>query len=678
MLIFDEIKKNDPQLRTVAMAIAAGFFILLVGLWWVQIVSAGEYKSHLETQSYRTVSIPAMRGKILDCEGRVLAQNSPHYNLSLFFGGLSDQFQAEYSRIRPPRVVKKSRPFWEFWARSTPAASAHTASLSKDDIANLKWQARYNVAYNIVNRISTTIDRPLTFDFKSFARAYQSSLYVPYPIVQGLNPDEVAHFEEGFSGNMGVDLDVQTTRIYPNGTTASHLLGYVQKDDSTNDEDESFNYRLPDYRGVVGIEGGCNKVLRGHAGEELVMVNNQGYRQTENVDNEPEPGHNVVLTLDLDIQRAAEQSLVKHQGANARSAIIVMNCRTGDILAMVSSPAVDPNYFTKNLPPDEMQKQYDMLMDTNLTPQIHRATYENYAPGSIFKPIVGLAALEDGLDPNAVYQVQPNPEDPDKGCVYIGKRKIRDTAPPGDYNFKRAIERSSNSYFIYNGYHRIQKVVEMADKFHFGEKTGIGETTSQETRGKFPTLKKIQSSDWHDGDSANICFGQGDMAVTPIQMAVAYSAIANGGTVLRPRMVERIESQDPDSGETPTFYPSGVVRDRIGVSARSLRIVHDAMLGETEDEEGTGKAAVVPGLKICGKTGTAQIENEKGEFIGYNVWFASFAPSEDPKYVVLVMVQKFPASGSGGTVCAPIAHDIYAEIVKKDPTVLSESVAMRN
>lgn len=168
------------------------------------------------------------------------------------------------------------------------------------------------------------------------------------------------------------------------------------------------------------------------------------------------------------------------------------------------------------------------------------------------------------------------------------------------------------------------------------------------------------------------------MAVTPIQMTVAYSAIANNGTVLWPRLVQRIESQNPDSGEEPTIYPSGVVRDQLNVSARNLRIVHEAMLGETEDPEGTGKAAVVPGLRICGKTGTAQIQNEKGELIGYNVWFASFAPYEDPKYAVVVMVQKFPASGSGGLVCAPIAHDIYAELVKKDPTISSQAVATTN
>jgi penicillin-binding protein 2 len=239
---------------------------------------------------------------------------------------------------------------------------------------------------------------------------------------------------------------------------------------------------------------------------------------------------------------------------------------------------------------------------------------------------------------------------------------------PGDYDFKKAIEKSSNSYFIYFGLRTgIRKVVAMAEKFHFGERTGV--LPGQESKGIFPSLKKVESRDWSEGQSAYICFGQGQMAVTPIQIAVAYSAIANGGTVLWPRLVQRIEPQDPNSGEAPTLYPSGLVRDRIGVSERSLGILKDAMLGETE--EGSGTAAQVPGLRICGKTGTAQVENEKGEQIGQNFWFASFAPYEDPKYAVIVAVQK-PADyhGFGGTVCAPIAHDIYTELVKKDPSIL--------
>ena len=675
MLIFDELKKNDPQLRFVAAALAGGFFILLIGLWWVQIVSTGEYQSHLVTQSYRTIRVPAMRGKILDCQGRVLAENSPRYNLSLYFDDLSGAFQAEYAKLRGPRVVRSARPGWEFW--KWPAAGVQKAApLTRKDIWKLQWYARYDVASNVVAKMSETIGRPLTFDYRSFARAYESSLYVPYPIAQSLDPEEVARFEENYSGAVGVDLDVQTTRVYPMGKTAAHILGYVTKDESsTEGDDVIFNYRMPDYKGVIGVEGAFDKYLHGHAGEELVMVNNYGYRQTENIGTEPEPGTNVVLTIDLDVQRAAEQSILKHHGVNATAAVVVMNVRTGDVLALDSAPAIDPNYFTRNLPPDEMQQEGVLMNDTNLTPQIDRATYAAFAPGSIFKPIVGLAALEHGLDPNAIYDVQPDPADPAHGCIFIGRRKIRDTVPPGEYDFKRAIERSSNSYFIHSGLDLgILGVIAMGDKFHLGQRTGIF-PKGQESRGIFPTTNEVNSSDWHVGDSANICFGQGQMAVTPIQMAVAYCALANGGTVLWPRLVDKIEPQDPNSGEPTIVFPSGVVRDRLNVSRRSIRTVHDAMLGETEDPEGTGHLADVAGLQICGKTGTAQIKNEKGELLGYNWWFASFAPYENPKYVVIITVQKFHASGSGGIDCAPIAHDVYAELAKKDPSILNQMVA---
>ena len=674
MLIFDELKKNDPQLRFVAAALAAGFFILLTGLWWVQIVSGGEYKSHLETQSYRTIRIPAMRGRILDCEGRVLAENSPRYNLSLYFDDLSGEFQAEYATLRgrsqPVAAAKNSRPIWQFWKRSTGSIQKRP-SLTKDQISALKWQARYDVAYNVVARMSQTIGRPLTLDWKSFARAYESSLYVPYPIAESLDSDEVARFEENYSSAIGVDLDVQSARVYPLGKTAAHVLGYVIKDDSSSeDEDAFFNYRLPDYKGVVGVEGAYDKLLHGHAGEEFVMVNNYGYRQTENIGSEPEPGHNIVLTIDLDLQRVAEQSIFQHHGVNATAAVVVMNVRTGDILVMDSAPAIDPNYFTKNLPPDKMAEEAAMMVDTNSTPQINRATYAAFAPGSIFKPIVGLAALENGMNPNATYTVQPDPADSAHGCIFIGRRKVRDTAPPGEYDFKRAIERSSNSYFIHTGLDLgIDKIVAMADKFHLGKRTGVF-PKGQESRGIFPTPEEIDSSNWRDGDTANISIGQGQMAVTPMQMAVAYSALANGGTVLQPRLVARIEAQDPNSDEPATNFPSGVVVDRLNASQRNIHIIHEAMLGETEDAEGTGHLADVPGLQICGKTGTAQIKNEKGELLGYNWWFASYAPYENPKYVVVVTVQKFHASGSGGIDCAPIAHDVYLELTKKDPTIL--------
>ena len=306
------------------------------------------------------------------------------------------------------------------------------------------------------------------------------------------------------------------------------------------------------------------------------------------------------------------------------------------------------------------------MNDPKLQPQLNRATYGSFLPGSIFKPIVGLAALENGLDPNEELYNPPNPRNPLHGHAEVGKRIIDDPQPPGDYDFRRAIERSSNFYFITVGMRTgIEKIIRLGEKFHFGERENL--PTLQDAHGLFPTLEEVNKPDWYPGRSANICFGQGEVNVTPIQIACAYSAIANGGTILWPRLVERIEPQDPASGETATNFPSGLVRDKIGVSARSLKILREAMLSETEDPEGSGRAAVVgPEMRICGKTGTAQVENERGQKTGWNYRLASFTPYENPRYAVVVMVQSDDSIGSGGTVCAPIAHDIYEEILKKE------------
>ena len=182
----------------------------------------------------------------------------------------------------------------------------------------------------------------------------------------------------------------------------------------------------------------------------------------------------------------------------------------------------------------------------------------------------------------------------------------------------------------------------MGQKFHLGESTDL--PTRQETRGIFPSLARVHS-DWHDGDTANICIGQGDIAVTPMQIAVMTAAIANGGRVLWPRLVGRIEPQDPSPAKRRRFFPPGVVRGELGVQTRNLKILQDAMLAETEDPEGTGRAAVVPGLRICGKTGTAQVTDEQNHVVDHTTWFASFAPYENPRYAVVIMVEH---GGSGG------------------------------
>lgn len=660
MLIFDELKKNDPQLRVVAAILAAGLFILFAGLWWVQIVSAREYQSHLETQAYRTVRIPAERGKILDRNGIVLAGNRPSYNLSLYLDDLHDRFHAEYQRLRPKKIVTNSPPFWKFWDRSRSIIKKF-APLTREHIDQLIWQSRYDVANSVVQQISRELGEPITLSPKDFEQAYIQRRAMPLTVVSDANAVQVARFEERNPGTNGAALSVQPVRVYPFGTLAAHLLGYVRSDDrSIAGEDAFFNYRLPDYRGVIGIEGGFDPQLHGHAGGASVLVNNLGYRQSETVWQQPEPGKNITLTIDFDLQRAAQESLAAHQGTNALGAVVVMNVRTGDVLTMVSSPAYDPNEFAQGISAAEYQQIQELTAERN------RATQENYAPGSIFKPVVALAALEHGLDPNATYKVEPDPTGPWHGCIYVGRRKIKDTVPPGLYDLQRALEQSSNAYFIHTGLQTgIENVIRLAEKFHFGESEDL--PTRQETKGYLPTLAEVRSPGWHDGDSANIFFGQGEIAVTPLQMAVAYSAIANGGKVLWPRLVEKITPQDPSSGEATTIFPSGVVRDNIGVSARNLKIVREAMLTETEGTAGTGRRARVEGLQICGKTGTAQVENTHGRVIKHNYWFASFAPYENPKYTVVVMVQS-ENPGSGGSVCAPIAHDIYKEILEKEQT----------
>ena len=665
MLVIDELKKNDPQLRLVALILAGGLLILLAGLWWVQVVSAREYQAHLETQAYRTIRVPAVRGKILDREGRVLAENQPRYNLSLYLDELRKQFSdAVRQRIAVAIAAQKAAIAAQEKKldRSLTKAERKQFAFTSEQIEKLHEEARDQVAVNEIAQISRNMGETLPFDVAKFNRHYATELAMPFRILENLNPEQIARFQENFTGGLGADLELQSTRFYPYGTTAAHLLGELRQDDSSIAGEESFfNYRLPDYRGVTGVEGAFNAELHGRAGQVSVLVNNMGYRQAEDVESQPQAGDNVVLTLDLDLQLTAEKSLAAHE-PDQNGAIVVMDARNGDVLAMASAPGFDPNDFAQahGISPEKYQQLQQLTAEKN------RATQENYAPGSIFKVVVGLAALEAGLNPDREYAVEPNPADPAHGMYFGHNYKKKDTAPPGPYNFKRATERSSNSYFIQVGLQAgVDRIVELAAKFHFGQGNNL--PTRQESRGNMPTLERVHH-EWREGDTANICIGQGEVAVTPLQMAVAYTAIANGGTVYWPRLVSRVEPQDPSSPETTTNFPSGVIRNRIGVSSRSLKTLYNAMLGETEDPEGTGKAAVVgPSLRICGKTGTAQVQDSAGNLIGHNYWFASFAPFENPKYVVVVMIQKpGQTPGSGGLICAPIAHDIYEKILEKE------------
>ena len=368
-----------------------------------------------------------------------------------------------------------------------------------------------------------------------------------------------------------------------------------------------------------------------------MLVNNLGYRQSEELVTPAEPGHNVVLTLDLEIQREAERALHGQRGA-----VVVMDPHTGDVLALVSAPSFDPNSFI----PRMTHKEWERLDDETLRPMINRATQERYPPGSIFKIIVALAALDAGtLHP---HELLNNP-----GYFQLGKRKIHDTARPGDYDFIKAFLASSNYYFITQGLRcGIKRIVGMGNRFHLGEVTSV--LARQEVEGEFPTLQQVSHA-WSDGDTANLSIGQGPITVTPIQMAVMTSTIANGGKVMWPRIVKSIEPPEFRPDDPRTDFPAARVREELNVKPQHLQLIRDAMLADVEDPRGTGRRSAVPGMRVCGKTGTAEVK-QGHQRVDQITWFVSFAPYEDPRYTVVVMIE---SGVSGGSSCAPVAEQIY-------------------
>ena len=649
MLVVDQLRKSDPHLRWLALIVLTGLVALLGGLWWVQIVSARQYQEHLETQSFRTVRIAGVRGAILDHNGIALAENRPSYNLSLYLEELRKPIDAIFTRD-----VARERA--ELKLRLEQAEARLKRRLSKEERRSfaltaktrtaLRQEARNQVASNLVSQVNGWLQQTVSLNLTNIERHYQSRLALPYPILSGMDPMQVARFEEHAAGRAGIDIEIQSTRVYPFQTTAFHVLGSLHRDDSSAEGEEAFfSYRLPDFRGVTGIENAFDKQLRGSAGAKSVLVNNLGYRQTENIWSPATPGQNVVLTIDYHIQRACETALQKVFGPETRGAVVVMQVESGDILAMVSSPSIDPIHFVQGFSQTEWERVSRLQAEKN------RAMHENYAPGSIFKIVVGLAALEAGLDPN---QVIYNP-----GYVAIpGRRPLDDLAPAGNYDFRRALKLSSNFYFVTNGW-RIgaEKIVSLGKRLHLGERTGL--LPRQETSGIFPESGRAR---WSLGESALLSIGQGPVSVTPLQMTIMTAAVANGGKVLWPRLVERVESPDPTLGEPPVIFPPRQVRDELNISPRNLKIVQDAMLADVEDSDGTGRHAAVPGFRVCGKTGTAQIQNERNELVDHTTWFTSFGPYEHPQYAVVVMVE---SGASGGTTCAPVAAEIYRAILNR-------------
>ncbi|MBL6764549.1 MAG: hypothetical protein ISQ14_06310 [Verrucomicrobiae bacterium] len=628
MFIFDQLKRDDRELRFLAIIMFAGCAVLITGLWYIQIVSSRHFEADLIGQATRTVRVPAVRGKILDRNGIALADNRPVFSLDLYLAELSEQFRANYRKLKA-----EYRP-------------------TRDQIEHVQRLARFQVVSNIAHQVGQWLEAPVTIDEQEFHNHFINLRALPLSIVDHLTLDQVARFSEQPQSLPGLDLRVAPRRVYPYGSTAAHLIGIMKRDDSSmENEDAFFHYRLPDWRGLTGIESRFDSEMRGLAGTRSITVNYLGYQTTNSFLREPDPGASVTLTIDLRVQMIAERAMRSTEFGDAvRGSVLVMDPRNGDILAMVSAPTYDPHVFLGRI----SQETFRLLNDPIARPQVNRAIYNHYHPGSIFKMITGLAALEAG-------QLNPAVEvyNPGYWQWKEGTRPIKDLAAPGMYDLRRAFVKSSNNYFIRHAMLPgvLDRLITLGERLHFGKKSHL--IPGQDVPGNYPTKTDIRAG-WGPGDTANLSIGQGAIHVTPLQVATMTSAIANGGTVYWPRVAAKIEPNDPESHIQPLYYRPAQIRDHLGASASNLEIIRQAMRADVHDSDGTGKAALTPGLTVGGKTGTAEVE-KAGKIVDKITWFTSFAPVEAPRYVVVVMVE----SGEfGGSTCAPVAGIIYRELIK--------------
>jgi len=667
MLIFDQLNKGERPLRLMTWAVLLGLLVLVVGLWRVQILQGQAYRERQQVQSFRTVRVPAVRGRILDRDGRVLADTRPRYRLDFYLDELTPLFAAEHTRLRRDELqargqLTEAKPGFLARVMARFRRGGPRTGITVDQNEFFRRQARYNVVSNLISDISARMNTNLMPREETLYRHWYRHRYLPFPLLDNLTPTQIAVLTEQGWNYPGIQLERVPTRIYPEGSTAAHIVGHVTRQDEPDPDEPEYDYRLSDYRGRKGLEFAFDRQLRGEPGVKSILVNSLNYRVGELMLAESRTGNAVVTTLDFALQRECERSLGQVSGEE-RGAVVVVDCRNGDVLALASAPTFDPNVFIPRLSVEEHHR----LLDPVLRPMINRVTDEIYAPGSTFKVFTALALMENGVPLAEEFEVLPDPVHVGRGAYWLGNRKIEDLAAPGHYDFRRAFIKSSNSYFIDHGLRLgMKRFLDFGHLFKFGERTGLN--VGRDEAGLFPHFGETLESNGQTWDARNrgvladATIGQ-QISLTPLQLAIAYAAVANGGTLYWPRLVDRIEPGELLSDQAAENIRPGQVRSQLAFRRENLERLHAAMRDDVADPAGTGREARVPGFAVCGKTGTAEI---KGAGRRDKVtWFASFGPYEAPRYAVIVMVE---SGRSGGGTCAPVARRIY-EFLHERPGV---------
>ncbi|MBI2505556.1 MAG: penicillin-binding protein 2 [Candidatus Latescibacteria bacterium] len=563
----ESLGPNGHSQRLRGLLVVAGllFAILFARLFYLQIASSAHYAQKSEENRIDPKRIKARRGLILarGTEGvfEILARSRPTYTVTL-------------TRSKPDNDARAVEALW---------------------LATGGPEMRYA-------RNARTIRLLRDVDFTT-----------------------VSLVQERLSEDWPLDVEVDSERDYPYGPLAAHLLGYLGE----VQEDElqvlkARNYTPGDFIGKTGLEKVYEDLLRGEDGVAYIEVDamNRPQREFPEREQPPEPGRDLLLTLDFKTQRAAERALAD----TLTGAVVALNPQTGAVLAMVSKPAFDPNIFVSF----QSQEERRRLLQSNAKPLLNRATREHYPPGSTMKMVAAVAALETGvLDTLGTFP----------GCG--GSLRVGSTifhcAKKGGHGvltLQEAIEASCNVYFYHLGQNLGFKAWrDYADRLGFGRPTGI-DLQPEEDPGNLPTRQYFEEhGGWALGHMMNLVIGQGPLLATPVQMARYTAALCNGGYLV-----------------TPYFYGEMPRREYTGISASTMEKVKRAMRRVVYGGRGTGRRAQIEGIEVGGKSGTAQAPGRDND-----AWFVAFAPYDHPEIAVAVVVE---AGGYGGVMAGPIARKV--------------------
>ncbi len=608
-------KDRQRQFTRRAALLAGGQFSLLTALvgrmYYLQVVESERYHMLAEENRINMRLLPPSRGRVIDRFGVPIAVNQQNY-----------------------RVLLK--------AENAPDVSA------------------------VLDRLSMII--PISADEKArvLKEIRRRKKFVPVTVREFLDWEDVAQLEVNTPDLPGIDIDVGEWRFYPNGEAGAHILGYVG---SPRPQDLSGDplLELPGFKvGRRGIERAFDLPLRGSAGASQLEVNAVGRVIRELDRQDGDPGQDVVLTIDM----ALQQDAMKRLGDEAGS-VVVMDVETGGVIVQASTPSFDPNAFTEGL----STAQWRAVADNERAPLRNKALAGEYAPGSTFKMIVALAALEAGL-------VTPETNYFCPGFLEVGDGKFhcwrRDGH--GHVNLDRGIAESCDVYF-YEVARRvgIDNIARMASKFGLGTKLGMD--MPGERAGLIPTKawkRAVIGQPWVLGETLVAGIGQGFITTTPMQLATMTARMVNGGKVVSPHLARDVVARDTLAARVPAET------ETIDVDPRHLKSVMDAMALVTEAPAGTAHAARIttPGMSMGGKTGTAQVrritqrERDGGVIKNKDLpWryrdhalFVGYGPVEAPRYAISVVVEH---GGGGSAVAAPIARDVMRETLKRDPARLA-------